>query len=139
MRGPSSAAPRAGWTSVVCVIAFWNPADAVNGVLRTLVGSEFELDHVLSLNQRGSNTSVNLVVACPECNRRKAKKHPARFAAEIYSETGTKTTLVSRILQAGDVLARRQLGIFDAEEAPAGQRVEIEDDLHQVPPYNWTD
>ena len=104
-----------------------------------LVGSEFELDHVLSLNQRGSNTSVNLVVACPECNRRKAKKHPARFAAEIYSETGTKTTLVSRILQAGDVMARRQMGIFDAEESPAGQRVKIEDDLHQVPPYNWTD
>ena len=43
---------------------------------RNLVGAEFELDHVISLSQRGANSPANLAVACPDCNRRKADKHP---------------------------------------------------------------
>jgi branched-chain amino acid transport system substrate-binding protein len=63
------------------------------------VQKDFELDHIESLSRGGANSPANLVVACPSCNRRKSGKHSARFASEIYSETGNKTTLIEKLFQ----------------------------------------
>ena len=78
----------------------------------SLVNAEFELDHVLSLRQGGANTAANLVVACPDCNRRKGRKHPARFAAEIYRETGRSTELLIRLFQRYGLDPAQQLPLF---------------------------
>ena len=82
-----------------------------------LLGKEFELDHVVSLRQRGSNSPANLVVACRDCNRRKGHKHPTRFAAEIYSETGQKTQLVARIFGQFGIDAGAAKGAIRESEA----------------------
>ena len=79
----------------------------------SLVDGEFELDHVVSLKQRGSNDGQNLAVACPDCNRRKGQKHPARFAAEIYDETGGKTELLDRVFSHFGVAPVKQSNLFE--------------------------
>ena len=104
-----------------------------------LLDSDFELDHAFSLRQRGSNNGDNLVVACPSCNRRKADKHPARFAAEMLREAGVTTPLISRLLQRYDIEELRQLNLFDEDEAPVARAISVEDELRQVPPYNWNE
>ena len=104
-----------------------------------LLNSDFELDHAFSLRQRGSNSGSNLVVACPPCNRRKAEKHPARFAAEMLKETGVKTPLISRLLQSYDIEELRQLNLFEHDRAASERAISIEDELQQVPPYNWNE
>ncbi len=104
-----------------------------------LVGAEIELDHVVSLARGGSHTPTNLVVACPDCNRRKAQKHPARFAVEIFSETGIRTDLVARILAHYCVEASRQLPLFstnsDREKREAAHIADAANPL----PYRWED
>lgn len=104
-----------------------------------LLDTDFELDHAFSLRQRGSNNCGNLVVACPPCNRRKAEKHPARFAAEMLNETGTKTPLISRLLRSYDIEALRQRDLFDTDWAAGEPGIRVDDELQQVPPYNWND
>ena len=104
-----------------------------------LIGIGFELDHIVSLKQGGSNKPGNLGVACPSCNRRKAKKHPVRFAAEIHGESGRRTKLIALLLETYGVDAGRQMKMF-AETPPAiDNSVDIEDDLSPISPYNWTD
>ena len=103
-----------------------------------LVNQAFELDHVYSLSQQGTNTSDNLVVACPDCNRRKSGKHPARFASEIYSETSLKTKLLDRILQDYDIKPTTQLSLFDTDSSLSNTRIERDDDSSSIPPYNWS-
>ena len=104
-----------------------------------LVNSEFELDHILSLKQGGANTAANLVVSCPDCNRRKGQKHPARFAAEIYRETGRETELVSRLFQRHGLEAARQLTLFAQKSPEATRSVEVCVEMNEIPPYNWAD
>jgi 5-methylcytosine-specific restriction endonuclease McrA len=58
-----------------------------------LVGKDFELDHVVSLRQGGQHQANNLVVACPDCNRRKAEKAPLQFALEIVARKGKNNAL----------------------------------------------
>ena len=100
-----------------------------------LVQSPFELDHVVSLKHGGANTASNLAVACPACNRRKGQKHPARFAAEIYSSTGRRTDLVDRILRQFKLEPREQMSLF-ADEKP--QRAHSESlDVDGQPHYRW--
>lgn len=103
-----------------------------------LVNQEFELDHVVSLSQSGTNTSANLVVSCPDCNRRKSGKHPARFAAEIFSETGQKTRLLSRILEDYDITPKTQMSLFDEQSPTHNTIIERDDDLSSPPPYDWS-
>ena len=106
-----------------------------------LVGAEFELDHVLSLKQGGANEARNLVVSCPDCNRRKAQKHPARFAAELYRETGRETELVARLFARFEMEAARQLSLFDfasVASAPSVSSARASAMANEVPPYNWT-
>ena len=104
-----------------------------------LLDSDFELDHAVSLRQGGSNDGGNLAVACPPCNRRKAEKHPARFAAEMLVETGQATPLISRLLNRYDIEELRQLDLFDEEETTGKRFISVEDAVQQVPPYNWTE
>lgn len=79
----------------------------------SLVLQPFEMDHILSLQAGGDNTPANIAIACPTCNRRKSAKHPARWAAEIYAETGRRTALIHRILTEHDVTPSVQRGLFD--------------------------
>ncbi len=103
-----------------------------------LVGAEFELDHVVSLKQRGRNQAGNLVVACPECNRRKGQKHPARFAAEIYTETGYKTALIDRVFQHYALEAKQQRELFAAESESAAHHLDLDRTASDAaPPYRW--
>ncbi len=101
----------------------------------SLVHGPFELDHVISLKQGGGNTTGNLVVACPDCNRRKGQKHPARFAAEIYNSTGRRTRLIDKILRHFAVEPREQLLLFAADQRAKDTSDTL--DLEDQPRYRW--
>ena len=103
-----------------------------------LVNRDFELDHVQSLGQQGHNTADNLVVACPDCNRRKSGKHPARFASEIYSETGHKTSLLDRVLHDYDITPTTQMSLFDTDSTAINTKIESDNDSSAIPPYKWS-
>ena len=104
-----------------------------------LVNAEFELDHVLSLRQGGANSAANLVVACPDCNRRKGRKHPARFAAEIYRATRQPTKLLTRLFQRYGLDTARQMPLFAAETREASPDLDAGVEVSDVPPYTWVD
>lgn len=97
----------------------------------SLVGLDFEIDHLISLSAGGGNVGHNLVMTCPDCNRHKADKHPARFASEL-SAAGIKSPLVMRILAHYGLDPSYQRGLFDP--APSPQEPVNEDD---TPPYRW--
>ena len=103
----------------------------------SLVNTAFELDHVVSLKQSGSNTPANLVVACPECNRRKGQKHPARFAAEIYSQTGRRTDLVNRVFQHFSLEPAAQLSLFATAKRNQEEFIDKDGDISDKPHYRW--
>ena len=105
----------------------------------SLVNANFELDHVLSLKQGGANAAANLVVACPDCNRRKGQKHPARFAAEIYQETGRETDLIARLFKRHGIEASQQMTLFAADSREAPRSVDLGVELNEIPPYKWAD
>ena len=104
----------------------------------SLVNEEFELDHVVSLSQRGRNLPRNLAVACVNCNRRKSYKHPARFAAEIYSETHVKTPLVAAVLERHGIEPIKQTRLFEKDE-PAVTHIELDEDRDSAAPYIWSE
>ena len=64
----------------------------------SLLHQPFEVDHIIPLSERGAHTLDNLAVACPNCNRRKASLHPARFAQEMAVQLGKTTPLIERVL-----------------------------------------
>ncbi len=103
-----------------------------------LVNKEFELDHVVSLSHQGHNTPQNLVVSCPDCNRRKAGKHPAKFAAEIYNQTQLKTKLITAIMSQYDINPTAQLSLFDTDSAELPPKIERDDESSTTPPYKWS-
>lgn len=105
----------------------------------SLVNAEFELDHVLSLRQGGANSAANLVVACPDCNRHKGQKHPARFAAEIYRETGRRTELLTRLFQRYGLDPAQQLPLFAEEAREPSLAIDAGVEVSEVPPYTWVD
>jgi 5-methylcytosine-specific restriction endonuclease McrA len=49
---------------------------------RAGIKTGFEVDHITPLKLGGSNRPSNLQLLCRSCNRRKAAKHPIRFAQE---------------------------------------------------------
>lgn len=104
-----------------------------------LINAEFELDHVLSLKRGGANVAANLVLSCPDCNRRKGQKHPARFAAEIYRETGRETDLIARLFKRYALDAARQLTLFSDEMVEAPAAIEAGPEYDERPPYSWVD
>jgi len=102
----------------------------------SIVGQAFEVDHILSLSNGGDNTVDNLAVACPDCNRSKASKHPARFAQETYARTGTMTPLLKRVLDSYDMEARVQQSFFDTDNDSATIE-SLDDSPDDPPPYVW--
>ena len=100
-----------------------------------LVRHEFELDHVVSLKGGGANSCANLALACPDCNRRKGQKHPARFAAEICQSSGKRTSLVAQILERFALQPREQLALFGAEPGINDRRDML--DHEAQPHYRW--
>ncbi len=103
----------------------------------SLVNAHFELDHIISLRQRGSNTAENLVVACPDCNRKKGQKHPARFAAEISAKRRRKTALVDRILQHYAMTAVEQASLFSEPASRTESNTDNSRDNSEAPHYRW--
>jgi hypothetical protein len=102
----------------------------------SILQKAFEIDHLIAFSSGGSNTAENLVVACPDCNRSKSAKHPARFAHETYARTGIMTPLLRRVLDYYQSEATVQKSLFDSpkEEAPKF----IDDSLDdEPPPYIW--
>ena len=77
-----------------------------------------EFDHVTPFRLRGDNTRDNLCVACADCNRRKADKHPARFAQE-QAARGIRTPLVTQMLERHslDAATQGRLALDDDEPA----------------------
>ncbi len=102
-----------------------------------LVNAAFELDHIISLKQRGANTAGNLAVACPACNRQKGQKHPARFAAEISVKARRKTPLVERILQHYAIDSLEQTSMFADSASRRETSGDISRDILNEPPYRW--
>lgn len=47
------------------------------------VSKSYHVDHVIPLAKGGSNGPENLVIACPECNRRKCAKMPHEFSDRL--------------------------------------------------------
>jgi HNH endonuclease len=105
----------------------------------SIVKKPFEVDHIVSLSSDGDNEEDNLAVACPNCNRIKATKHPARFAQEIYARTGIMTPLLQRILDDYDIEATVQKSLFDTldtdKNTPTISPHDDSDD--DPPPYIW--
>ncbi len=64
----------------------------------SLLRQPFELDHIIPLADKGAHTPQNLVVACPDCNRRKSSQHPAKFAQALSVQLGQTTPLILRVL-----------------------------------------
>lgn len=92
----------------------------------SLIGQAFEIDHIMPLSRGGDNLTVNLVLACADCNRRKGDKPPLTFAQQ-QSARGKLTRLVRRLLKEADAPAMRQDSLFgeqsfgdDAESPPSG-------------------
>lgn len=123
-----------GWLSPACLRSrILESGGRCEWCGKPVVNAAFELDHIISLKQRGSNTAENLAVACPDCNRQKGQKHPARFAAEIGLKTRRKTQLVQRILRHYAMESLEQAPLFDEPEATA----EIQRDNSKAPQYRW--
>ncbi len=105
----------------------------------SVLGAEFELDHILSLKRGGRHQPANLALACPGCNRRKGQKHPTRFAAEIYAETRRKTPLVERALRESGLGPARQLDLLEPPPPPKPLAAILEREFAPVAPYRWAD
>ena len=104
----------------------------------SLVAGPFELDHVISLKQGGGNVPGNLVVACPDCNRRKGQKHPARFAAEVYNSTGRRTVFADKIFRHFAIEPSEQLSFFAEADWEQNQSVGMDTiDNDEEPTYRW--
>lgn len=82
----------------------------------SVVKADFEIDHIETLSHGGSNDATNLAITCPDCNRRKAEKHPATFAQEQIAQSGITTLLISRILTFYNITsAPQQRSLFGDE------------------------
>jgi cytochrome c1 len=112
----------------------------------SVVGADFEVDHIISIMRGGDNTPANLAIACPDCNRRKSGKHPATFAQEIIQHSGTVTPLAGRVLAYYDMPAQRQPSLFaaDTPEHPTNDKRDAEthdtiatEQDDNPPPYRW--
>lgn len=108
---------------------------------KSVLGVEFEIDHILSVSRGGANTPENLALACPDCNRSKSDKHPARFAAEILARGLPRTPFLARVIeQYGDADPGAQLSLFDTPDAPPAPTIsglDAPDDADAPPPYVW--
>ena len=114
----------------------------------SILHSEFEVDHIISLVTSGLNAAANLAIACPDCNRRKSARNPAHFIAELVSRHDAHTPLIERLVSEYNIRPAYQPGLFDAVEPhPPGDTMPDDDDpastgvradSDDVPPYRWS-
>lgn len=107
----------------------------------SLLNQPLEIDHIMPLSRGGANTADNLAVTCPDCNRRKADRHPAYFAQHCALTTDSPTPLVQRVLTDYNRDAVQQLPLFDAESVDEDTRPPDHlagDSDRDVPPYIWS-
>jgi hypothetical protein len=102
----------------------------------SILQQSFEIDHLIALSSGGANAAENLAVACPDCNRSKSAKHPARFAQETYARTGIMTPLLRRVLDYYQTEASVQKSLFKMPEEIRPKLIDepIDD---EPPPYIW--
>lgn len=103
----------------------------------SLLGRDFEIDHIISLYQGGKHHAENLAVACPECNRSKATKHPVRFAQETLARTGVRTALIERLLAEHGLDGLIQHSLFDSPLDSLLPNLAEEESDDEPPPYIW--
>lgn len=48
-----------------------------------ILKDEYHVDHRIALARGGGNGADNIVIACPDCNRRKGTQSPAEFAGRL--------------------------------------------------------
>jgi hypothetical protein len=107
----------------------------------SLVHSEFEIDHIISLSNGGINEIGNLAVSCLRCNRRKYENPPLQFALEFVAANGYKSPLVVRILALYGEVAYKQQSLFDdpidATTAYSSGDGDEANDETEPPRYRW--
>lgn len=103
-----------------------------------LLRRDFEIDHIINLTRGGINAPENLAVSCPDCNRRKADRHPATFAQETAARTGQVNALIRRVLDHYQMPPAFQRGLFD-DPPPAAPTAAPDPDPtdDDPPPYRW--
>lgn len=104
----------------------------------SVVDAEFEIDHILGVARGGPNTPANLALACPDCNKRKAFKHPARFAAEVLARGAPRTPFIDMVMEryGGDDPGVQ--GSLFADESLIDRIIRVDDDSDESPaPYVW--
>lgn len=104
----------------------------------SVVDAEFEIDHILGVVRGGPNIPANLALACPDCNKRKAFKHPARFAAEVLARGAPRTPFIDSVLEryGGDDPGIQ--GDMFVDEPPTDRMIRADDDSDESPaPYVW--
>ncbi len=80
---------------------------------KSIVGQEFEVDHIIPLAMGGAHIPDNLAACCPNCNRSKSDKHPATFAQEIYNQIKELTPLLERVFRHYNITPQVQRSLFD--------------------------
>jgi 5-methylcytosine-specific restriction endonuclease McrA len=78
-----------------------------------LLQQAFELDHIIPLAERGAHHTANLVLTCPDCNRKKAQQTPLKFALATIASSGVVTTTLQRILDFYEAQAQMQGKLFE--------------------------
>jgi len=48
--------------------------------------NKFQVDHFIPLSRGGSNYAINLVIACPDCNRAKSDRMPWEYRPARFEE-----------------------------------------------------
>jgi len=51
--------------------------------MTAILGGDYHVDHRVPIARGGSNGPENLVIACPDCNRRKNAQMPHEFAGRL--------------------------------------------------------
>lgn len=103
-----------------------------------LVHQVFEIEHVMTLSRGGVNAASNLVVSCPTCNRKKAEKHPARFALELVAEIGTITPFLQRVFDHYGEEPKFQPSLIQPDDTTDGYRIKpLDEDSSPTQQYRW--
>jgi 5-methylcytosine-specific restriction endonuclease McrA len=78
-----------------------------------LLQQAFELDHIIPLAERGAHHPANLVLTCPDCNRKKAHQSPLKFALSTIATSGVVTATLQRIVDFYQAQAQVQGKLFE--------------------------
>lgn len=108
-----------------------------------IVNAEFEIDHIIPLGRGGEHSERNLATCCPDCNRHKSGKHPAKFVLEVIARTGEQTPLCQRVLAHYNMTAQVQLSLFEADDGSktdySAEKAAGNDGADtNRPPYRWS-